>query len=487
MTDILSFMKILLISSEAVPFAKTGGLADVSGALPAALAGRNHECGVIMPFYREVKSGDFPTELVGEKIPVRTGNKEDFFNLRLLRREGVSVYFVEKDEYYDRDYLYNSPEGDYPDNAMRFGFFAGAVMASVGHIGRQDILHCNDWQSALIPFYVKNFHKDDELFKGTKILFTIHNLAYQGVFDKRFMAQLGIPRKFFRYKLLEFYGKLSFMKAGILYSDAVSTVSEGYAGEILTPEYGCGLDGVLRTRKKDLYGIVNGVDYSKWNPSSDKYLVKNYGGKDLSGKAECKKDVAGQFGITYSADKPLVAMITRLAEQKGVDLVADAMREIVSMGADFILLGTGEERYHKLFTELGVEHKEKIGVKIAFDNALAHKMEAGADIFLMPSRYEPCGLNQLYSLKYATVPVVRATGGLKDTIENFDPATGTGNGFKFEKAETEELVSALRKAMETFKNKELWETLLRNGMACDYSWPASAEKYEKLYGDLPAK
>lgn len=470
-------MNILFISSEVVPFAKTGGLADVIGALPEALAKRGHACSIILPLYKCVTKAGFTPELFKEC---------DGFNLRFLKHGSVNIYFIEKEEYYGRDHLYGAPQGDYPDNASRFGFFAKAVIAAITHIGRQDILHCNDWQSSLIPLYVKNFHKDRPEFNKTKILFTIHNMAYQGLFNKEVMPGLGLGDEFFTPGRLEFYDKLNFMKAGIIYSDAVSTVSEGYSREILTPEFGAGLDGLLKTREKDLYGIVNGVDYSIWNPATDKFLAARYSGKDLSGKEECKKDILKECGIKYSPKRPLIGMITRFAEQKGIDLVAQGMGSIIRMGADFVILGFGDEKYNSIFSRMSLKYKGRMTALIKFDNALAHKIEAGSDMFLMPSRYEPCGLNQLYSLKYATVPVVRAVGGLEDTVENFDAAAKKGNGFKFKDASCRGLLSTLKTAINVFKNKTLWNALLKNCLACDYSWDSSAEKYEKLYDRLIA-
>jgi len=469
------FVNILFVSSEVFPFAKTGGLADVAGALPQALSKRGHGCNIILPLYKSVKENGFSPELL---------KREKDFNLYFLKHGSIGVYFIEKDEYYNRDQLYGTPQGDYPDNALRFGFFAKAVIASIAHIGKVDILHCNDWQSALIPLYVRLFHKEESGFKSTKIIFTIHNMAYQGLFGREVMDELGIPRKLFTLDRLEFWGRLNFMKAGIIYSDAVTTVSKGYAREILTPEFGCGLDGLLKTRKKDLHGILNGADYSIWNPKTDKFIKTRYSKEDLSGKAECKKDLVKDFGIKYDKDRPLIGMITRLAEQKGIDLVADAMEEMIRVGVDFVLLGFGDEKYNNIFRDLAARHKGHVGAKIDFDNALAHKIEAGSDMFLMPSRYEPCGLNQLYSFKYATVPVVRAVGGLDDTVMNFNPSTKEGNGFKFRDATACALLGAIKEACSAFKDKGLWRELLYNGLSCDYSWSSSAEKYENLYNKL---
>ena len=465
-------MNILFVSSEVFPFAKTGGLADVAGALPDALTKNGHTSSIILPFYKCVKDAGFSPELF---------KKLKGFDLYFLKHNGVSVYFVENDKYYNRDELYGTPQGDYQDNALRFGFFAKAVIASIPHIGDLDILHCNDWQSALIPLYIRLSHKKDAALDKLKIIFTIHNMAYQGLFGREFMTRLNLPGKLFTPNGLEFWGRLNFMKAGIIYSDAITTVSKGYSREILTEEFGCGLDGLLRTREKDLHGIVNGVDYSVWNPATDKFIAKQYSGKNLEGKEECKKDVLKEFGIKYDKDRPLIGMITRLAVQKGIDIVADAMKEMLALGADFVLLGFGDEKYNGIFRDLAKEHEGHVGAKIDFDNALAHKVEAGSDIFLMPSRYEPCGLNQLYSFKYATVPVVRAVGGLDDTVENFEPAAKKGTGFKFKDANRESLLAAVKNAVTIFKDKTLWNALQQNCLFQDYSWSSSAKKYEELY------
>ncbi|MFC1667342.1 glycogen synthase GlgA [Candidatus Omnitrophota bacterium] len=477
-------MNILFISSEVFPFAKTGGLADVLGALPEALSKKGHDCSVILPLYKCVRENSFSPKLFKEAISLEINRKKETFSLYLLKHGSASVYFIEKDEYYNRANLYGTPQGDYPDNASRFGFFAKAVIASIPHIGKFDVMHLNDWQTGLLPLYVRIFHKENPEFKNTKFIFTIHNMAYQGLFKKDAIQALGIPKKLFIPEVIEFYGKVSFMKAGIIYSDAISTVSEGYSREILTPEFGCGMEGLLRTRKKDIYGIVNGVDYSVWNPSTDKFIIARYNEKDLRGKKDCKKDLLRGFGIEYNRERPLIGMITRLAEQKGIDLVAEGMEEILKLGIDFVLLGFGDEKYNNIFRGLAKKYSAHVGTKVDFDNVLAHKIEAGSDMFLIPSRYEPCGLNQLYSLKYATVPIVRAVGGLDDTVENFDTSTKKGNGFKFKDASSAALLKAIKDAVDVFKDKELWNTLLRNGLSCDYSWDSSAEKYEKLYTKL---
>lgn len=456
-------MNILFVSPEVFPFAKTGGLADVSGALPEALNKSGNKCSVIMPFYRKVRENGF-----------RPSNLKSYaaFNLLSLRHKNTDVYFIDKKEFFDRGELYGTPKADYPDNALRFAFFSKAVLSVTNDIGKIDVIHCNDWQSALVPLYLKN---------KAKTVFTIHNMAYQGLFDRSVMPLINLPENLWTMDRLEFYGKVSFMKAGIIYSDAVTTVSKGYAKEILTNEFGCGLDGLLRTRAASIYGILNGVDYTEWNPKTDKHIAENYDEKSLSGKIECKKGILKLFNLPFDNKKPVIGMITRLASQKGLDLVAERIKDVVSLNAYFILLGTGDEKYNNMFKNIANKYKGKVGIKIGFDNALAHKIEAGSDIFLMPSRYEPCGLNQMYSLKYGTVPVVRATGGLDDTISDFDPVTESGNGFKFSDASGDALITVLRKVVGIYKDRKVWNTLQLNGMNCDFSWGSSAREYVKLY------
>lgn len=474
-------MNILFVSSEVSPFAKTGGLGDVSEILPMSLNKLGENCSVITPFYRLVRKNGYSPEIVKKDIRLKIGAKDYTFDLMVIDHKKTKFYFIKNDGLYDREHLYGVPGGDYDDNMMRFGLFSRAVLASIPYIGRPDIIHCNDWQSGPIPMYIKKVFTDNPDYKETRILFTIHNIAYQGLFSKDVLPLLDIPEDLFNQDGIEFWGKVSFMKAGLIYSDAISTVSEGYSREILTREFGCGLDGLLSSRKDVLYGIINGADYSTWNPGNDKFLAKNYGADTLEDKKECKKDLVNEFGIPFDDNKPLIGMITRLAEQKGVDLIVEAMEELIEMGANFVILGTGDERYNELFKKFGTKYKSKAGARVAFNNALAHKIEAGSDMFLMPSRYEPCGLNQMYSLKYGTVPVVRATGGLDDTIEDFDTHTLKGNGFKFKKATREDMLEAVKRAVEVYKDKDMWRTLQKNGLKNDFSWEASAKKYIELY------
>lgn len=476
-------MKIAIVSSEVVPFAKTGGLADVAGSLPKALEDLGHEVIVVLPFYKMVKKGNFDIKKLGKKIYVQLGNKiVDGEIFRTQIGKNVSVYLIGKDEYYSRDQLYRTPQGDYKDNAERFIFFSKAILALLEEIEfKPDVIHCNDWQTGLVPVLIRTSEKENPFFKKIRTVFTIHNLAYQGLFWHYDMHLTNLPWDVFTQDGIEYYGKMNLLKAGIVFADKVSTVSKKYAEEIQTTEYGCGLEGVLLHRKKDLCGILNGVDYSDWSPENDTHIASRYNEKDLSGKAACKKELLKEYGMDLSPDKPLIGVISRLADQKGFDILGKIMNRLMKLDLGFILLGTGEEKYHHLFSEIGKKYPGKAGIRIDFDIALSHKIEAGCDMFLMPSRFEPCGLNQIYSLKYGTVPVVRGTGGLDDTIQAFDSGTKKGTGFKFYDYTSSALLETISEALEVYQNPSLWKRLQLNGMRCDFSWMASAKAYAKLY------
>jgi starch synthase len=478
-------MKILFAASEVVPFAKTGGLADVAGALPKALARRGCEIAVMLPKYRQVDVDRFQLKKIKEGMLVPMGSKMVPGGLwKTELEEKVTVYFVEQNDYFDRDGLYvDSNNKDYPDNAERFGFFSRAVLEASKILGfKPDIVHAHDWQTALIPVYLKTLYKQDPWFDKTRTVFTIHNLGYQGIFNKYEIVKIGLGWELFHHEKLEFYGDLNLLKGGIIYADVLNTVSRKYAEEIQTPEFGHRLDGLLRTRKKDLYGILNGIDYEEWHPSIDKFIAANYHVDDLSGKAICKSDLQREYKLPIRSEVALIGMITRLVEQKGIDLVADVLDKMMELDLQLVLLGTGDKWAHEFFQAAQVRYPQKIGVALRYDNVLAHKIEAGADMFLMPSRYEPCGLNQMYSLAYGTVPIVRATGGLDDTVENFNPTTGQGTGFKFLRPTPEELLNAIYPAILNFyTNKTGWIRLMRNGMLKNFSWDVSAGEYIKLY------
>jgi len=483
-------LRVLFVTPEAVPFAKTGGLADVAGALPKFLRPLGCEVILVMPLYRTVKKSGLPIEPLAEGIRVAMGEESVEAGLwRGQLTEGIPVYFIERDEFFDREHLYSTPRGDYFDNAERFIFFSKAALGVSRTLGfSPHILHHHEWQTGLIGAYLRSTEGGDPIFSETAVVFTIHNIAYQGLFRKEKFSLTGLPSEMYSPEGIEFWGRINFMKAGIVYADVINTVSRRYSQEIQTPEYGYGLEGILRKRKDDLYGILNGVDYEDWNPSSDPHLVAPYDVSDLSGKRACKADLLQVFGLPARlVERPLLAVISRLADQKGLDLLAEVLNDLFSLDIGFVLLGTGEQKYHDLFSEMARRYPEKAGIRIAYDDRLAHKIEAGADFFLMPSRYEPCGLNQIYSLKYGTIPIVRGTGGLDDTIIPYDPVTGKGNGFKFSRYEGKALLSAINTALSYYGRDEHWPRLIRNAMTEDFSWGRSAEAYRELYDKARGK
>lgn len=476
-------LTILFASSEVIPFAKTGGLADVSGSLPTALSSLGHEVVVVTPLYRSTKEGKHDLKQDKKILSVPFKGQQWKTKVFLGHLEsGIPVYFIQRDEFFDRRGLYGTPDGDYMDNPERFIFFSRSVIELARFMGfSPDIVHCHDWQTSLVPVYLKNVYRNESQFKKARSVFTIHNLAYQGVFPKEIMSVSELPPELFAIKGLEYYGNMNFMKGGIVFSDKITTVSERYAQEIQTPEYGYGLEGVLKDRSRDIAGILNGVDYTSWNPKTDPHIAANYDAKDLSGKSQCREELIGLFGLQGAGKAPVIGMISRLADQKGFDILADAIEDLMKMDIRVVILGTGDAKYEKQYTELGKKYTGRLGVKVDFDNALAHKIEAGSDMFLMPSKYEPCGLNQMYSLKYATIPIVRATGGLDDTIKEFDPETGKGNGFKFTAYSPAELIKAVKRARYMYRNNLLWAKLVQNAVREDFSWKRSARKYEEVY------
>ncbi len=478
-------IKIAFLVSEAVPYAKTGGLADVAGALPKYLAARGADARLFMPLYREVRKKGLPLAKVLDGVPMSLGGRDLEFSLWSREGDGFRAYFVENDEAFDRDALYGTPCGDYPDNGERFGFFANAALESMKRLGfAPDILHGHDWQSAAAFAVLKHHGAADPFFAGTRSLFTIHNLAYQGLFDKGILAALGLPDSLFHMNGLEFFGKVNFLKAGILYSTAVSTVSPRYAREIQTPEFGCGLDGLLRSRAGVLHGIMNGVDYASWDPASDPLIPAPFSPADLSGKKTCREGLLRTFGLTAGPDVPVIGMVSRLAGQKGLDIVCEALPALFELDVRLVILGTGDALIQDRLIEARKAAPSRLGLRIAFDDKVARTIYAGSDLFLIPSRYEPCGLTQMYSLRYGTIPVVRATGGLDDSIREFDAAVRTGNGFKFEDATPEAMLGSIRKAMGAFRDRASWAALVRNAMADDFSWEKAAGEYLKLYGAI---
>lgn len=481
-------MRILLASPEVAPFAKTGGLADVAGALPKALAKLGHDVRVVLPKYRMVDAAKHGLRPVVASVPVPVAGRMEKATIWQGAINGVPVYLVQHDGYYDREALYQTKEGDYPDNAERFAFFSRAVLEMIRPLDfLPEIYHCNDWQTGLLPTYLRTVYQGERELQAAGALFTVHNLGYQGLFGPEAMAAANLGHELFNPFGIEFYGKVNFLKAGLVFSDVINTVSRKYSLEIQTEEFGCGLEGVLRARAKDVHGILNGIDYDEWHPARDAFIAAKFSRDDLAGKAACKRDLQRAFGLPERPEVPLLAVISRLTPQKGMDLVVEVLDGVLGMEAQFVLLGTGDADLHRAFEQARARHPSRIGLKLGFDVALSHKIEAGADLFLMPSRYEPCGLNQMYSLAYGTVPVVRATGGLDDTIQPFDPATGQGTGFKFADATARALLQAVRDALATYRRPQQWRRLVQNGMACDFSWDRSAREYEALYGQIAAR
>ncbi len=480
-------MKVLLAASEAGPLAKTGGLADVIGTLPRVLKSLGVEVAVVLPAYRAIDRSRFRLEPAGWSVTVPVSDRS--VTAAVLTAElagGVPVYLPSVAAYFDRDGLYGSAEGDFLDNAERFAFFARAVLAVAERVGPPDILHCHDWQTALAPAFLRADAGRYPRLRHVKTLLTIHNLAYQGLFWSADWPLLNLDRRYFNPAELEFYGKINYLKGGIVFADAVTTVSRKYAEEIQSPEFGCGLEGVLRGRRGALHGIRNGADYEEWSPENDPRLAVRYSAGDLAGKAACKADLQRLFDLPLAPKQPLLGIVSRLTDQKGFDLLAEALPALLRRKVQLVVLGSGDAGYQDLLVRLGQRFPRQMGVRIAFDNTLAHKIEAGSDLFLMPSRFEPCGLNQIYSLRYGTIPVVRAIGGLDDTITEFDPATGTGTGFKFSDYTPAALLDGVGRALACYRRPKAWRTLMRNAMAADFSWQRSAEQYLELYRQLTA-
>jgi starch synthase len=472
-------LRILFAASEGLPFSKTGGLAEVIEALPKALVAQGHELAVVLPRYRGIKT----TMVVMPSVTIPLGSRLRFPSIADgTMLNGVRYFFVDDPGYFDRDGIYGGSAGDFPDNAERFSEFCRATIEIAKHVWPADVIHCHDWQTALVPTLLRSLYSTDPLVKDIPVIFTIHNLGYQGQFPAAVLDRAGIPPEVYHPAGLEYYGDVNFLKGGLIYSDYLTTVSKKYAEEIQTPEFGYGLDGVVRSRRDRVVGILNGVDYSVWNPETDKSIAARYSAKDLTGKHVCKKELLEIFGLSpeYEAS-PVLGIVSRFADQKGFDLIAAIAKELMQEDVILTVLGTGERRYEELFETLANEFPGRVGVRIGYDNELAHKIEAGADVFLMPSRYEPCGLNQIYSLKYGTVPIVRATGGLDDTVESFDVEHGTGTGFKFEPYTGAALLDAVRLALHHFTDERIWKRIQLNGMSKDFSWKRPAMEYAKLY------
>jgi starch synthase len=473
-------MEILFVASEVAPWSKTGGLGDVAGALPRALAARGHAVAVVSPRYGSIdprKAGfqrkDGVVRVRGEATTV------------WVKKGKPTVWLVENERLFgSRRGLYGEGSREYGDNAERFTYLCRAALALPGATGmRPRIVHANDWQTGLVPFLLHREHGQDPHLVGARTVFTIHNLAYQGVFPKEVVPHLGLPWDVFRFEAMEFHDQLSFMKAGLVFADALTTVSPTYAREIRTPQGGQHLDALLRHRAADLHGILNGIDVAEWDPATDPHLPAHFSARALAGKARCKAALQAEVGLPVRAEVPVAAVVSRLAEQKGVDLLVAALAELLARDLQLVLLGSGDPGLEDALRRAAAAHPDRLSVRLGFDEGLAHRIEAGADLFLMPSRFEPCGLNQMYSLRYGTVPVVRAVGGLEDTVEDYD-GWNRGTGFKFRDYHPAALLLAIRRALEVHRDRRAWRGLVGRGMAEDFSWDRSAASYEALYRQL---
>lgn len=479
-------MKIALIASEANPFAKTGGLADVLGALSLALERLGHEVILILPAYRGALRGDFGLEDSGMTVTVPVSDRDETASvLRATIGKAVTVYLIRADKYFDREFLYGTPSGDYPDNAERFVFFCRAALA-VLESKPVDIVHAHDWQAALALVFLKSQPARYPNCAGAKTIFTIHNLAFQGNFWQPDWHLLNLDAGLFTPQALEFYANINFLKGALVMADKLTTVSPTYAEEIKTPEQGFGLDGVLRQRGADLVGILNGIDDAVWNPWTDPLIAHHYGAQSLTAKRRGKKALRQRLHLPDRPKTPILAMISRLTPQKGFDLIKTIFAELMARDLQFVLLGSGAPEYEEFFRAMAAQYPERVAVQIGFDEPLAHQIEAGGDLFLMPSLYEPCGLNQMYSLKYGTPPIVRAVGGLKDSVEDADLANGRGTGFVFSDYDAQAMLGAIDRGLAAYGDKKAWTELRRRAMAMDFSWQRSARLYGDLYRGLLA-
>ena len=475
---------VTMAASEIVPFAKTGGLADVVGALSGALASSGVQVNLVMPAYRAIVKNLLLGRKPHRKLSICI-DERIVTGLQYKKNLGplLNIYFIRADEYFDRDCLYGDSSGDYPDNAERFAFFSRAAL-EVAELTHSNILHLHDWQAAPAAAFLKLQSEKYPRLSATRTILTVHNLAYQGLFDHGQWSALGLDSCHFNPRQFEFWGRISYLKSGLANSDRLTTVSPTYACEIQRDGCGFGLEGLLRERSQYLSGILNGVDYSVWNPEIDHCIKERYSAADLDGKAACKASLQECFGLDRDPGAPLVCMITRLADGKGIELVMDIAEKLVSSGVQFGILGRGDRKYEDYFNALAIRFPGRAGVKIAFDEALAHQTVAGSDMLLMPSEREPCGLTQMYALKYGTVPIVRRTGGLADSVDPYDAAASLGTGFLFDEYSGAGLLEAIKQATSVYDKKIRWQGLIRRGMAADHSWNRSMQEYLRLYHNL---
>jgi starch synthase len=491
-------MKILFVASEMDPFAKVGGLADVIGTLPKRLASLGCEVRVVIPYYRRVRAN-----LAKLGIKPRTVSKELVFcldwlpvrgRIKEIESEGVFVDFLKNDELYGRKYIYSTPQGDFPDNDLRFGFLSlGALEIAKALDFKPDIIHCHDWQTALLPICLRwrKHLKDDAFFKDTRVVFTIHNISYQGQYERGLLDKFGLPEFLFTSQGLEFYGKVNLLKGGIIYSDLVTTVSPTYASELRKKEYGYGLDPVLKwvSRNRDnLLGILNGIDYEKWDPRNDGAIYETYGPDAPERKSKNKEALREELGLDPGGDKPLLGVVSKLTEQKGIDLVLESIPQILDLGYQVAVVGAGVERYEHLLEKAGKRWKRNLSVTIAVnDSELERRVFAGSDMFLIPSRFEPCGLGQIIALRYGAIPVARGTGGLLDTVRDYTEDAEKGNGFVFYEFSKVSMLDALLRAISVYEDRDKWRELISRGMMEDFSWKSSGKEYLKIYRELLEK
>ncbi len=477
----MSSLKVLFAASEAVPFAKTGGLADVAGTLPRELVKLGLDVRLVIPKYKAIpQSFVDKMEYIGY-VYVDLSWRHQYCAVLKLEHEGVTTYFLDNEYYFNRDSLYG-----HFDEAEQFAFFSKALLKVLPLIGfKPDIIHCNDWQTGVVSVFLKAHFLQDEFYNNIKTLYTIHNLKYQGVFPKEILGDiLGLGWDYFNADGLEFHDCVNYMKAGIAYSDVITTVSRTYAEEIKSDFYGENLNGMMNKRSDRIHGIVNGIDYQENDPLNDKRIFKNFSVDNLEGKLENKTMLQQGLGLPQKTDTPMISIVSRLVDQKGFDLIDCVLEELLMMDLQLIVLGTGDERYEEMFKNAASRYPDKVSANIKYDGLLAQRIYAGSDMLLMPSLYEPCGLSQLFSLRYGTVPIVRETGGLNDTIEPYNEYTREGTGFTFTNYNAHEMLDAVRRSIDTYKKKDVWKSIIRNGMKQDFSWKKSAQEYMKLYERL---
>lgn len=473
-------MNIIFIASEATPYVKTGGLGDVVGTLPKYLKRLGLNVSLLIPLYKTIKEGNFNLERI-YNFEIDIGDKNFQFNIfKDIKNSDYDVFFFDNEYFFNRKGLYNENNVDYPDNDLRFGAFSLAALKFSFSNLEPDIIHCHDWQTSFVPIF-KNLYYNNI---STKTILTIHNLAYQGIFDFNSLVKLSLPIDFFSIDKLEFYGNVNYLKGGIIFSDFITTVSPTYAKEIQKLEFGFGLDGVLREKRDKLIGILNGIDFEHWNPETDKMIYKNYNLNTINNKRKNKEELFKELNINFSIEKPLFSMITRITSQKGLDLVLKSFIKIINLPLNLIILGMGDKDIEDELIKLGDIYKDKFKPIIKFDEELSHKIYAASDFFVMPSKFEPCGLSQMISLRYGTIPIVRSTGGLKDTVIEYNDIIKCGNGFVFFDYDHIELFEAINRAIKVFNEKEKLNKIIKIGMSCDFSWERSSIEYLNLYRNI---